>query len=45
MESEEDDVEAEESGISEEPDVVRKLENSLKELQVRLFKNNCLRKI
>uniref|UniRef100_A0AAR5P8P0 PH domain-containing protein n=1 Tax=Dendroctonus ponderosae TaxID=77166 RepID=A0AAR5P8P0_DENPD len=34
MESEEDDVEAEESGISEEPDVVRKLENSLKELQI-----------
>lgn len=34
MESEEDDVEAEESGMSEEPDVMRKLESSLNELQV-----------
>ncbi|XP_050316158.1 oxysterol-binding protein 1 isoform X2 [Anthonomus grandis grandis] len=34
MESEEDEVEAEESGVSDEPDVLRKLESSLKELEV-----------
>lgn len=34
MESEEDEVEAEESGTSEDPDVMRKLESALNELQV-----------
>ncbi|XP_066251776.1 oxysterol-binding protein 1 isoform X2 [Euwallacea similis] len=34
MESEEDEVEAEESGISDEPDVMRKLESALNELQI-----------
>lgn len=34
MESEEDEVEAEESGTSEDPDVMRKLESALNELQI-----------
>ncbi|KAF7287694.1 oxysterol binding protein isoform X2 [Rhynchophorus ferrugineus] len=34
MESEEDDVEAEESAMSDEPDIMRKLETRLNELQI-----------
>lgn len=41
MESEEDEVEAEESGTSEDPDVMRKLESALNELQVVNLTSYC----